>query len=543
MRRTGLARPLRWFRDRIVPSARRRRLRERRAFRRVEAQVGRALTASLHGDEPRGTVLVVGRPSVPLVVQESVVLKGFEAAGYRPTVVGVEPGWVRRAYELLGVDRFLRWTDCREPVSSRELRSLLDGREEPAELVEAEWEGVQLGKYALSTRMRDLRRGLSGLRGDDPDELRRRIRDSAEFARGAFRLLEEVRPEAAVFVDRGYTPSGELFDACVEREVPCFTWNAAHRENALLLKRYDRGNRNRHPSSLSADSWARLRADPARETLEEEARGEILGCYESGEWFGEVGTQHGTRLLDADEVRDRLGLGDDRPTAVVFPHIFWDATFFWGEDLFADYEAWLAEVLEAAVENDALDWVVKIHPANVVKDRRDGRPGPSAEERLVRERHAPLPDHVRLLPPETGISTASLFGVMDYCLTVRGTVGLESAAFGVRTLTAGTGRYDRRGFTMDFEDPDKYRDALRRLEEIPPMTGEEIDRALRYAYGVFLCRPLELEAVRSGYRHDEEASLDVGFRVTSAEELRSSPDVQRLSAWIGSGEYDYLRCP
>ena len=41
-------------------------------------------------------------------------------------------------------------------------------------------------------------------------------------------------------------------------------------------------------------------------------------------------------------------LDPERKTAAIFSHILYDATFFYGESLFADYEEWLVEAVRAA---------------------------------------------------------------------------------------------------------------------------------------------------------------------------------------------------
>ena len=86
-----------------------------------------------------------------------------------------------------------------------------------------------------------------------------------------------------------------------------------------------------------------------------------------------------------------------------------------------------------------------------------------------------LPEHVRVIGAEDKLNTFSLFQVLDYCLTVRGTVGIETSALGIRTLTAGTGRYDRHGFTKDFRSTNDYLRQLCTLHELPPPTKEEIE--------------------------------------------------------------------
>ena len=78
-----------------------------------------------------------------------------------------------------------------------------------------------------------------------------------------------------------------------------------------------------------------------------------------------------------------------------------------------------------------------------------GDPEEPAEVIALRRHIKELPPHVFFIPAESPISTFSFFGVMDYCLTVRGTIGIEAARMGIPVLTAGTGRYDRKGFTIN----------------------------------------------------------------------------------------------
>ena len=57
--------------------------------------------------------------------------------------------------------------------------------------------------------------------------------------------------------------------------------------------------------------------------------------------------------------------------------------------------------------------------------------GMSSEEQVLTE-FGELPSHISVIYPETDISTLSLFQIGHYCLTVRGTVGIEASAFRVK---------------------------------------------------------------------------------------------------------------
>ena len=51
--------------------------------------------------------------------------------------------------------------------------------------------------------------------------------------------------------------------------------------------------------------------------------------------------------------------------------------------------------------------------------------------------------------------------MMDACITVRGTVGIEVAAKEKLLITCGSGRYDRLGFSLDFNNKGKYLNYLK----------------------------------------------------------------------------------
>ena len=72
---------------------------------------------------------------------------------------------------------------------------------------------------------------------------------------------------------------------------------------------------------------------------------------------------------------------------------------------------------------------------------------------------------------------------------MRGTSGLEMAALGKTVITAGTGRYEGNGFTIDPPTAAEYLDILSRIHELPPLSAERVRLAKRYAHAVFALKP------------------------------------------------------
>ena len=201
--------------------------------------------------------------------------------------------------------------------------------------------------------------------------------------------------------------------------------------------------------------------------------------------------------------------------------------------------------MQAACANEELQWVVKIHPGHAGKRVDSWRK--SDEEDTLRMRFGRLPKHVSLIPARSDISTLSLFPVMDYCLTVRGTVGLEAACRGIPVLTGGTGRYDRKGFTINSTTPQQYLERIARLQDISRLSPAQIELAERFAYGLFLLRPLPLSSIALVYDKEfsvENLSNPIEINLRNRKDWGEAADLRAFVNWATkSDEEDFLLRP
>jgi hypothetical protein len=132
-------------------------------------------------------------------------------------------------------------------------------------------------------------------------------------------------------------------------------------------------------------------------------------------------------------------------------------------------------------------------------------------------------------------------------LTVRGTAGLEAARLGIPVLTGGTGRYDRKGFTIDSETREEYLGKIARLHEIPHLSPEETELANRYAFALFRLRPLPLSTVTLEYdkKYGAEAFYNgVHIRNRTPRSWIAAPDLNAFADWATwSQDEDFLLPP
>ena len=500
---------------------------------------GTIISDTLQKDN-KGSAVIFGWSSFNYVLSETLIRKSLEKAGYTNLVFATPNPITKLIYKIFGHDvkSFNKYMPLPNYFQAKEIVKSFNSSEE---LINYKFDDISVGKYACSSYMRHTRSGRIDL--SDKKKvgiITKYLAISIASAIAANRMIKTVNPALVVVIDRGYSPFGEVFDACINNSIDIISWNIAHRDNSIMLKRYNKGNRMSHPSSLSSKSWEILKNIDKNFFSSNEVINELDYCYSSGQWYSEVGTQFNKFKKSKNDLISNLGLSKDKKTAVIFAHIFWDATFFWGEDLFIDYEDWFIQTVKAACMNPNLNWIIKVHPANLVKNFRDNIHDEPSEVTSLRDNIGELPKHVKLISADSDISTWSLFDVMDFCITVRGTVGIESALLGKKVLTAGTGRYDRHGFTNDFDSKNEYLNALANIHKLEELTNEERELASRYASGIFVKRPVFVTSFDIRHQKDNFATLTSNVLVKDSTDLELAEDINSISNWLNSKDEDYF---
>jgi hypothetical protein len=524
-----------------MPAQERRRWADFRQFKRSWGPVVREVPSAGEGQ----TILfpLMSVPGLYRLRIDGMLAKALALRGCRPRfVLERHDLWHEEYLRAMGYRDFVYIDDYlpeRAPLEA-EARKLAAGCGSLEDVLELTYNGYEVGRHAASRVLNRMRRGFLNLQDADVKaELDWSLTNSLVFSTAAARIYDDVQPAKLCTSVQNYTPWAEFYETALQRDLDVLYWSHSHLEGTLLFRRFSYDDRHEHYFTLSNETWEELREIPWTAADGEQFVESMRQSYFQGTWFERKKTLRGKRLKSPDEIRAQFALDPEKKTAFVFSHILYDATFWYGKNLFADYGEWLVATVEAACKNTDVNWVVKLHPENVMR-WEEATGSYSLEDvedyRLLRDRFQNLPPHIHLMPPEDDTNTVSLFDFADYALTVRGTVGLEFPCFGVPVLTGGTGGYSGRGFSIDSDTPEEYLARLARIQEIPRMDDEQIGLAQRFSYGVFHLKPVRMETFTWSLMPDEE--WDVGMSAhrfellaRSAGEVRRGRDLNRFADW------------
>jgi hypothetical protein len=496
----------------------------------------------------RNLVLLSYQPSPYALKIEALIGRAMQARGWRVHVIAnADTMSLARAYhgQLLGAE-VLRLEDyVRFPAAAALDEALSLAARDLAAFKRWHYRGAPLGLHALATLSASRPDGIVAHDRQALHRLGRLLRYSVLFLDAAHAAYQELRPQLALAVEKGFVGTCETYHAALESRVDFVQWVSCHEPEAIMLKRYGRRNEREHPFSIGDRNWTRLTAEPWCDGYYDTVMGEFERGYRAGAWFRYKGLDRARQFPERAALQARLGLDPSKKTAVIYSHILNDANLFYGADLFAGgYEEWLVETVRAAGDNPSVNWVLKLHPANAVRNARLGYGGEYGELIALRQAFGRIPEYLRIVSPDDDVSPLAFFGLTDWGVTVRGTIGLELPCFGVAVLTAGSGRYSGKGFTVDSATAEEYLRKIRTVNSIPPLSAEQRRLGVLYAYHVFKSRPARYGAIiRDTYPmpSSHPRHRDIELRVSSREELLSHVQMEAIVRFLeASDEEDFL---
>lgn len=400
------------------------------------------------------------------------------------------------------------------------------------------------GLHALATLSSAVTDGKIMVSAEGRGRLKRTLKRSMHLTDAAATVVNRIRPDLVLSVEKGFVGTAEIFYAALNAGIDYVQWAGCHEPDSIMLKRYSWANFREHPFSISDVGWQRIVDLPWSDRYRDGVMTQFTRGYQEGAWFRYKSLATDQKQVAKQELLSQQGLDPGKKTAVIYSHILNDANLFYGQDLFsAGYEEWLVETVRAAAENPHVNWVLKLHPSNVYRNAKLGYSGEYGEILALKHAFGKVPDFLRVVYPDEKASPFSFFQITDFGVTVRGTVGLELPCFGVPVLTAGTGRYAGKGFTVDSETSEAYLAKIRAIHEISPLSEEQTRRGQRYAYFVFRARPARYGNMFSDVynfplNHPRYRDIALGEKPLNV--LLNHPQLQKITDFLCSDEEDFL---
>jgi len=309
-------------------------------------------------------------------------------------------------------------------------------------------------------------------------------------------LVESEQFDIAVFNHGIYVPQGLIAEVCRQQDVKIVTWNPAYRKNSFVLSHGD----SYHHTMISepTDSWTNMPwdHDSEREIVD------YLNTRRHGTqdwiWF------HDEPQEDASKIEKETGLDFSRPVIGMLTNVMWDAQLHYKSNAFSNMLEWVLRSIEHFSGRPELQLAIRVHPAEV----RGSVPSRQPLVDEIEKAFPTLPSNVKLIPPESQISSYTLVENCDAVTIYNTKMGIEAACMGVPVIVAGEAWIRGKGFSNDADSPKEYFTILDGLPFKSRLDGVQLELAQRYAYHFFFRRMIPLEFITSDEGHKYGLQLD-----------------------------------
>ena len=337
---------------------------------------------------------------------------------------------------------------------------------------------------------------------------------------------------------------GPIVDTAIDMDIQVISQTQPWKDDGICLRKINKYNRREHPSSISKNLLNEISKKEWTNKEEEILKKITLDRY-SGKWFLQSRNQINTIDYDLPKLQKKYNLDKDKKIAVIFSQVLWDANLFYGKDIFNDAGDWFINTIEAATKNKNINWLVKLHPANVWRRNMEKIDTEMTELVMIRNKFGTLPPNVKIIFPEDNISTLSLLRIIDYGVTIRGTSGIEISTFGKPCITGGTGRYSHLGFTIDSDNKEDYLKKIKNIHLIENLSKKQTKLAKWYAYSTFDLRIFELKGAKAKFKSLKRGHHPLGYNLSIIDNdkanLNSNKELTNFSNWVESDKVDFIK--
>lgn len=405
-----------------------------------------------------------------------------------------------RVFEASGFE-YHTTTEYITDADRKELRQLAETY--PLDdLLHYKYEDVEVGLFAEAATIRFLK-GMDISRADPYfQQLLREYFFTALINTVAAKQVEQMFQPDKIFFQHGiYVDWGPFYRVMIDAGIPTTVWMRGYLRNHFYL-RTDTKDDEYHmyfPQNNEIEKRLNTPLTKAQKT-------ELAAYLKDRETGANLTVKLFTTTPEEKEkVRQQLGFKNDKPIWALFTHLNWDAQFSFEAMVYPDTTTWALETVKMMIENDDVNWLVKVHPAELSLGTSKGA------YQAIMEKFPNLPDHIKVLPPNTPLNTYGILPLIAGGLTISGTIGMELALKGKPAILAGVAHYGERGFTYDHNEIVPYQNTIKNIAAIPLLTEEQRLRAERYCHWFFIRRQLHLDLI---------AENGAKVKVDSIEELQ-----------------------
>ena len=333
------------------------------------------------------------------------------------------------------------------------------------------YKGINISEHAYSTTIRVMLRG--SLENDTYSKAlyRRFLLSAIILVENLENLFNQKKIDRIFCVHGIYLEHGILCSVANKLGIPIIIYGTPYRKNTIWASNNDTYHREIMNEKNSEWNNFELNSN-MNEKLNSYLFSKVSGGRDNVNY-------HPNPIIDKETIFKQLSLSQSKPIITLFTNVLWDAQIFYKSNAFNGLLDWIYFTIEKFIKKDDYQILIRIHPA----ESKGGFSTAQPLEKEIKNKFPILPEHIKIIPPESDISSYSLSEVSKANIIYGTNMGLEIAARGLPLVIAGECYSRGKGFSYDIDNKEQYLSLIEKGFElddlIPP---NQVELARKYAY-------------------------------------------------------------
>lgn len=347
-----------------------------------------------------------------------------------------------------------------------------------------EYSGIRIGEEAFASVLRITLMGTIKDTRENRGLVYRFLVSGIMMTKIAERAFASIKPDRIVMPHGVYITHGIASKVAAKLNIPSVIYGGAYRKNTVMLSHKESYHRTmvHEPNSV----WEHLELSPENR--------QALWTYLLSKQGGgcDYVSYHPNPIEDLNVLYKTLHINGSREIVSLFTNVIWDAQIYYDFNVFENIFEWVFTTIDELAKNDKVWLVIRIHPAEI----KGGLPTRQPFLDEIMKKYPVLPDNVRVIPPESDLSSYTLAENSRAAIIYGTKMGLEIVTRGIPLIVCGETFNRNKGFSIDISDRQQYLDLLRNITSVPKLDVSVIERALKYAYYYFFQKMIYLKQLK-----------------------------------------------
>jgi len=287
--------------------------------------------------------------------------------------------------------------------------------------------------------------------------------------------LEESRPDAILIFNGFFLLERIALELARRMDIRV----VAHENSNFRDRRvFDTSGQIGNNTSVSEITWP-----PIKDRVLDASQSERLDNYLSGVWSGANNTIQQAKPADAAQIRQRLGLKEGAPMALLIGQVAIDTVVLNDLKVFDTSLEFITETIKIFESIPEITLVVRLHPFEATHF------GNATFNQLLQ---TDPPANVRLVQGRE-INTYALMRMADFGITSTSQAGLEMLAIGKPLISVGRAFYGNKGFTRDVDTRGGLAKAIEEMAANPILSPDQSNSVRNFLYHIIFEHQVEYD--------------------------------------------------